>query len=799
MTPLLLFTLAWASGILLAHLAFFPLIWLLLLLPLAMVLFIGWRDATWARRAALIALGVLLGAGRIFLAQPQINPEHIAFYAGASPGPVEVVGVVIEPPERHPRQTDLVIQAEQLTLPSGAEAPVGGRLMVKAPAYTPAHYGDRIYVVGAVESPPVFAEFSYRAYLARQGIYALMRGAEYQPLSSSAQNSYHAYVEILESHQASPFKDALFRFREHALHTIHTLLPEPQSSLLAGILLGIETGISDELGAAFSATGTTHIIAISGFNLSIIAGVFAAIANRLLGRRGEVLVALGGVWIYTVLVGASAAVVRAAVMASVAVLARHEGRGVHGPTSLASAAFLMSLHNPYVLWDVGFQLSLAATMGLILYTDPLTESARRWLTQFIRQERAEQILGLLSDALLVTLAAQITTTPIIVATFGRLSLVTLITNILILPVQSFVMLWGALALLGGLIIRPLGQIFSWLAWAFLTYTIEMVRWTARAPRASIALEGMTAPLVFGYYAALFGGTWWRSLPRAKRRRWWGQMQRAAQWQIAAGGAVVALSVIFFTAMPDGRLHVHILDVGQGDAIFIQTPHGRQILIDGGPDAPQTLSRVGRRMPFWDRSLDMAALTSPDEERLAGLIPVLERYRVDFVSVGPETGSGNLYETWERLLEERPSDTVGHLSSGMSWQLDQDVALRTLWPDVSATGPLVLQIVYGETSILLPGDATTLVEEALVTRHQGDLRSTVLLAPRHGDATAATPAFLQAVAPEVAVISVGADTWGRYPAPAVLARLMDVPVYRTDQDGTIEIVSDGEKIEVKTER
>ena len=790
MTPLLLFTIAWASGILLAHLAFFPLIWLLLLLPIAMVLFIGWRDATWARRTALIALGVLLGAGRLFLARPQIDQGHIAFYAGASP--VEVVGVVTQAPERHPDHTDLVLTTERMTLASGAEVPVRGKVLVKAPAYTPVRYGDRLYVLGAVETPPVFADFSYRAYLARQGIHALMRGAETEP-------TYHAYVEVLERHQASAFKDALFRFREHALHIIQTLLPEPQASLLAGILLGIETGIPDELGAAFSATGTTHIIAISGFNLSIIAGVFAAIANRLLGRRGEVIVALGGVWIYTVLVGASAAVVRAAVMASVAVLARHEGRGVHGPTSLASAAFLMSLLNPYVLWDVGFQLSLAATMGLILYAEPLTKGLHRWLTQFIRKERAEQVVGLLSDALLVTLAAQITTTPIIVATFGRLSLVTLLTNILILPVQSFVMLWGALALLAGLIIPPLGQALAWLAWVFLTYTIEMVRWTAQAPHASIALGGMTAPLVWFYYAALFGGTWWRSLPRAGRRRWWGQIRRAAQWQIAAGGAVVALFVIFFTAMPDGRLHVHILDVGQGDAIFIQTPHGHQVLIDGGPDAPQTLSRVGRRMPFWDRSLDMVVLTSPDEERLAGLIPVLERYRVDFVSVGPETGSGNLYETWEKLLDERSSATVGHLSSGMRWQLDQDVVLRTLWPDVDDTGPLVLQIDYGETSVLLPGDATTVVEEALVTRHHEDLRSTVLQAPRHGDATAATPAFLQAVAPEVAVISVGAENRSDDPASAVLARLMDVPVYRTDQDGTIEIVSNGEKIEVKTAR
>jgi competence protein ComEC len=194
---------------------------------------------------------------------------------------------------------------------------------------------------------------------------------------------------------------------------------------------------------------------------------------------------------------------------------------------------------------------------------------------------------------------------------------------------------------------------------------------------------------------------------------------------------------------------------------------------------------------------MVVLTSPDEERLAGLIPVLERYRVDFVSVGPETGSGNLYETWERLLDERSSGTVGHLSGGMRWQLDQDVELRTLWPDVGATGALVVQIVYGDTSVLLPGDVTTVVEETLAARHQEDLRSTVLLAPRHGDATAATPAFVQAVAPEVAVISVGAENRSDDPAPAVLARLMDVPVYRTDQDGTIEIVSDGEKIEIKT--
>ena len=251
-------------------------------------------------------------------------------------------------------------------------------------------------------------------------------------------------------------------------------------------------------------------------------------------------------------------------------------------------------------------------------------------------------------------------------------------------------------------------------------------------------------------------------------------------------------------MPDGRLHVTVLDAGQGDAIFIQTPRGKQVLIDGGADPAQTLAQVGQRMPFWDRRLDMVILTSPTSGRLPGLIPVLERYTVDFVNVSPETGRGNLYERWETLLAERAPGSVGTLWAGMTWELDTDITLHALWPEPSSTGgPLVLRLTYGNTSFLFGGDATTVTEEALVEREGQHLRSSVLLLARHGAKTASTPGFLQTVAPEIVVISSGNGARG--PDPEVLARVMDKPVYRTDAAGAIAITSDGRQIRVHAAR
>ena len=781
MTRLVIFVLAWAGGVLLAQAALFPAAWLLLALPVAFLLRTGWGHHRAARLTASALIWLLVGAARLIIAQPHIDADHIAFYNDA--GRVTLQGIVSREPDRRPTLTNLRLDVQAIILADGTTVPLHGQVLIKAPAYATVEYGDLIHATGLLETPPIFEDFSYRDYLARQDIHSLLRQAD---------------IIVIDSHHGFFLWEWLYRFKAHALKTLLAIWPEPEASLLAGILLGVESGIPSDLDEAFVATGTSHIVAISGFNLTIIAGVFIQMANRLLKGRGKTTLPLVGLWLYTILVGASAAVLRAAVMATVMILARRAERATHGPTSLAAAVFFLGMLNPYMLWDVGFQLSLAATLGLILYTEPVTKAFQRLFEHLTDKERAQKIVGLLSDALIVTIAAQITTTGVIVGVFHRLSLVTLLTNLLILPAQQYVMLLGGVALIAGLLLRPVGQILSWLGWVFLAYTITVVRWTATFPLASVELGNITLPLVWGYYAVLGAMTWWFSQPIEERQRYRLALKKVKRWHLATGFAVLVLLFAYFYAAPDGRLHVVILDADQGDAIFIQTPRGRQVLIDGGADASQTLAQVGQQMPFWDRQLDMVILTSPTSGRLPGLIPVLERYTVDFVNVGPEIGHGNLYERWDALLAERPAESVGTLWAGMTWELDTDVTLQTLWPEPgSSGGPLVLRLTYGNTSFLFGGDATAVTEETLVAHEGQNLHSSMLLLARHGAKTASTPAFLQTVAPEIVVISAGDDAHG--PDPEVLARVMDKSIYRTDEAGAITLTSDGRQIHVHVTR
>lgn len=786
MTRFVVFTLAWASGIFLAQAVSFPPVWFLLLIPAMVTLRIGWGNEKWAPKLSFAMAGLLLGVMWMSRAKTSITLDHIAFYNGLGRGENRVLleGVIRKEPDRRANLTNLYMDVDVITFPNNETRPVHGWVLLKVPPYTDAGYGDRVRAAGVLETPPEFAQFSYREYLARRNVHSLLRDAD---------------VTVMASHQANPVWEGLLQFKAYAHSVLLSLLPEPQASLLSGILLGIESGIPDDLNAAFVATGTSHIVAISGYNLSIISAFVVGIAKKVTKKRGVVPVVLICIWLYTFFVGASPAVVRAAVMATVTVTAKYQVRvgRVHGPTSLALAAFVMLAWNPNNLWDVGFQLSVMATLGLILYTEPLTHRFEQFLSRWLDSEKTRFVLGVLSDALIVTIAAQITTTGILVGTFRRLSLVTLLTNLLILPAQNYVMGFGMAALLAGLVAPPVGRILAWPAWAFLAWTTNCVQFTARFPYASFELENVALPLVWGSYGLLFVATWWRKQsPDERCQAWtWIKEHGRSRWMPALG--VLIAFMVYLSMLPDGRLHVRFLDVGQGDAVLIQTPDNRQILIDGGPDPTQLLSELGRALPFWDRDLDMVILTTPEDDRLAGLIPVLERYTVATVIQGPGAGKGNVFARWQELLRARPSETVGMLWAGAALSLSDAVTLHTLWPDAGSEGPLVLRLSYGETQFLFMGAATTLVEEALVARHGRDLHSTTLLGARHGAQTSTSAAFLQVVEPEVAILTTGVDS--RYPSPAVLARLADVSVYLTAQSGAVEIVSDGRTIQVNTKR
>lgn len=793
---LIYLAIAWVVGILMAR-TWSPPWQLVLLTGLAGVVgWAGWEGSSRIRRVFPLLVACALGAGRLLLALPGPDPTALSNYNDM--GPMILEGVVVGEPDEREAYTLLTVRADRLSLPDGGSIPVTGRVLVQLDPWPRFAYGDRLRIAGPLETPPEGEPFSYRDYLARRGIHSLIRRGRAVRLGSG---------------EGSPIYAALLALKARARATIAGILHEPAASLLTGILLGIESGIPPDLMEAFSATGTTHIIAISGFNITIIAGIFAGLSRRLFGRRWATWVAVAGVVAYTVFVGASAAVVRAAIMGVIYLLGKHLGRETFAPASLAAAAVVMSAINPFVLWDVGFQLSFAATVGLLLYTGPLEDGAERLLCRLTTPEMAHQVVGWVSEALLVTMAAQITTTPLLLYHFHRLSLITLLTNFLILPAQPGVMIWGGLATLAGLVWPPAGRLLGWVAWLFLTYTIETVRLTARAPFAWIDLGPMEGWTMWAAYLLLAIATAFGRLPPERRQALctrlgavWAHLTR--RWSdrlaLSSSALLLALAVAAWHGLPDGRLHAAFLDAG-GDAVLIRTPSGRDVLIGGGPSPSLLLDRLGRRMPFWDHTIDLVVLTHPDDDVLAGLIPVIERYDVERVIAPAVDCATRLCSQWEEAVLAAGSEVLRGQSGLRVW-LDEGVLLSVLHPGPEPFGrptdfnanSMVVRIDHGAVCLLLTGDADAAVEGWLVAQESW-LNCDVLKAAHHGDRAATTEPFLEAVTPQVVVIPAWEGDPARQPDREVLGRLEGLQVLRTDRHGAVEIVSDGLTFEVRTGR
>ncbi len=480
---------AWLLGIYLASLFQVPtvIIWLAAMIPAAVVI-LWWREHP-TRLASACCFVLLLGAARFNASTPRFNAHSLAHYNDT--GWTTIKGIVVAEPDVRDRRTNLRVDARQVRVDDQWQD-VEGTVLVQAPRYPAYNYGDELEIAGLLETPPVFEDFSYRDYLANRGVYSILR---------------HPQITLLAQNQGNPIYAALFAFKEQALSTVGAMLPEPEASTLAGILLGVGHGLPKELEEAFSITGTTHVLVISGSNIAILAGILTAIGHRLVGRQKATPFVLAGIMAYTILVGADAAVVRAAIMGGLYVLALHYGRQSHALTSLVVAATLMTLFDPRTLWDVGFQLSFAATLGLILLVPPIREGLEIWIRKWLSETNVRQALNVLNDALVVTLAAQLTTTPVILYTFGRLSLVSLLTNFLILPAQPGVMVWGGMATLLGLVWLPLGQVVSWVAWLLLTYTVRVVEITAQIPFAAIDIHRPNLIVIWLYYGLLGWLAW----------------------------------------------------------------------------------------------------------------------------------------------------------------------------------------------------------------------------------------------------------------------------------------------------
>ena len=721
----------------------------------------------------LMILFLCLGAIRYQLAKPTIDQAFIAYYNDQSTEYI-INGVVAEPPDVRDSYVNLRLRVEQIQ-PVGASQfiPVQGLLLARVSTSTVFNYGDLIRLQGHLETPPENEDFSYRNYLANRGIY-----------------SYMAYpaTSLLQHGQGNPIFAALFAFRQNAIALVYSLYPDPEASLLVGILLGVQSGISEGVQEAFRLTGTSHIIVISGFNITIIAGLFTFLFSRLLGERKGTVVAAIGIIFYTLLVGANAAVVRAAILGMLTLLGHQLGRRQVGLNSLAFVAAGMALVTPTVLWDVSFQLSFAATLGIMLYAEPLSTWFTNFAARFIPRNKADRLAGPVGEYFLLTLAAQLTTLPLMVYYFKRLSLTALIANPLILPAQPALMVLGGLSVLTGMLFHPLGQLFAWAAWPFTTYTIRVVEWFASIPHGSIPIGQIAFPLILLFYTFLFAITFTRSrLPNMVVR-----VTPAIPLTLLAISTFFIWKAAFYA--PDGLLHITILDVGTGDGVLIQSPTGRSVLINGGPSTVRLSDALGRLLPPFNRSLDWLVIADIDNEDLSGVASNLERFKPSNVLwAGNTTGTHAVADLQTQLTSQ--SIPVISMQPGQSLDLGSGASLKIL--PIDARGA-VLFLSWYNFRLLLPMSMDFEALDNIVQQTAMRNISAVLLA-ESGYAPLNPPNFISFLHPQLVLISVAPGDKSGLPSLETIDALKGYNLLRTDENGWIEIATDGQQMWVEVEK
>ncbi len=684
--PLLWFSLAFLAGIGLGAFTRLPLSAWLLLAGLSLALALGERF--WAGRFARyrilrakipLAVGVLLAAlfaGALCWqhAQPNWGPSDLAYYNDS--GQAELIGWIAADPDRRENAVQLRVRVESITLEStGRVIPVEGVALVRLSPGGNWQYGQRIRLWGKPVTPPSGEDFSYQDYLAQHGVYTYL---------------LYPSTHRLEGTSGSRVMAAIYGLRQAAYRRITTMLPQPEAGLLSGILLGLENDLPESLEKAFQDTGTAHIIAISGFNMSVLCALFVGFFGRFFPRGWTALLAVLAIATYTVLVGANPAVVRAAIMSGLAVFGRLIGRSSAGTTPLAGSAMLMCIFNPWLLWDVSFQLSFTATLGLVWFADPLQSGFERLAAHWLSPKAAHRLAGPVGENVLFTLAAQVTTLPVTLVHFGRLSFSMLLANPLVLPVQPLVMELGGAALLVGSFSTTLGQALSW---PLTAYTIRAVEWCARIPGGAVSIGTVSGWFAAGYYLVLGGLMTAKSWLAAVSSR----IKPAAV--LTGLGLVTLLAWNVALHRPDGRLHLALFDLAGSPAALLTTPGGNQLLLGGAGGANALSSALGREMSLVDRRLDGLLITSTSADDLQSLAGLIERTPADqvFWALPPP----------DKAAAERLQEAAGRLGAlplalapGDALQVDEGVKVRVIGSGKSLAA---YRLDYGNLCLVWPGD------------------------------------------------------------------------------------------------
>jgi len=754
-----------------------------------------------------IAFFFLLGVLSIHhYVRPSLSPSHVSRFIGLDG--ISLEGMLYRPPEESHGITQLRIRAQKIIHSNQHFAAEGRLLILLKEKHPPFQIGDHLRFRCKLHHPRGFHNpggFSYERYLSFERIHAI-----------GFLNEETAWVKIGEASKYSPLH-MIERMRNHIRNFLtketHTL----SSGILKALVLGERGDIPEEITGQFTVAGIAHLLAISGDHLGIVALLSFSLFLWILKRSEFLLLSISVkkwaagltipfILLYTFIAGGGISVIRATIMVItffLSILFSRERNLLH---TLALAAFLILLFSPPSLFDVSFQLSFLAVLS-ILYLVP---RLFRWQIEEkipLPKETSwrQRLWAYLKISLVVTAVAILGTAPFVALHFNRISLVGFLTNLFFVPWVGFVIVpLSLVASLLSFFVYPLAVFLIQVNDFITMILLKAVALSASFPYASLFVSTPTAFEIILFYSLLLMAV---HLRKGKKVRY-----------LFLGCCIVlVLNFAFWNTKGwfQKNLRVTFIDVGHGDAILIEFPKGKRMLMDGGGLREDRFD-IGKNViaPFlWKkkiRKIDFLVLTHPDPDHLKGLNFIASHFSIGhFWDNGVRGDSESYIRLQETLLKKRikrsslNDQTLPQMIHGVELSFLNPPVIKESQrtnqnPSLLNNQSLAMKIQFKQIAILLTGDIEQEAEYRIM-RKGLPIKADLLKIPHHGSASSSTQAFLERVKPSVAILSVSERKLGGLPHPEVLRRYerLGTRIFRTDKHGAITFVTDGERFEIET--
>ncbi len=732
-----------------------------------------------------LIFSITVGGVLHYTVTANVFPEnHITNFFNSNKREIIKVSVCGFPHQKKNSRLEVEVEVDTIVVDSTCFRTCGRALLKIRDLNVRPEFGDRIQIYAKLHEPAGErnpGEFDYKKYLAAHGIYGIINISKKTDLIS------------LNSGQKNSIGRIFFLVKNKLNNVINQLYFSQQRALMKGLLLGERGEISENVKESFIKSGVIHALAISGLHVGYIIIIFFAIFGILrIPNRTTIVLVLLSLLFYNLLIGFKPPIFRASLMATIFLCGRLLQRPVDILNIISAAALLILIINPMELFQASFQLSFAAILSIVYVYQKLKNlfEKTRIFSKLTQYKIGEYIVTLF----FVSLAAQLGTLPITAFYFNRISAISILANLLVIPIVGLVIAYGFVSLMFSFISIQVAGLFANTNSLCLQALIFLTEKASSFQFSSYEISSVGFVFVILYY---FGLLILLNLDKPKIRK------------IAIVTILIAVNIVIWKPIFQSNkwMQVTFFDVGQGDAALVTFPDGKNLLIDAGPNLVGFDAGKYFLVPYFKRNgidrINTVILSHADNDHIGGMPSIFRNVKVDQLFDTGLYHSSQVCSTYKFLIDSlqmnyqivNQADRLENFENCGIYLLHPSKEFLKKFNSDLNNSSVIVKIVYGKINFLFTGDIEKEAEEVLVN-YGNLLKADVLKIPHHGSKTSSTLQLLKLVQPKYAVISLGKNNKFKFPSPSLIQRLSDlnIPFIRTDKNGAVIFRTDGEKLE-----